>query len=609
MLLRRSASCRHVGNCLRSRGGPVQNAALQSSGTARRVLLNGSRPQLPRSGLLSSSQVRLQQHSAEAATTPKAAASESEVASQPPLLVRSGLVGAATALLTPVFPIIGFNQLVFRFCDPATRAAINGGTSMLYFSAAVLMPKAFYYAPLLLPFAVGNAVTAAATYTVAERLTGGPQALADWKLWIIPLAGPIIGLVTAILAPYTFPWSWSLVYPEPGDGTGYDDAPDKITAKDITQFLFGNEFRWLVLPCLATTGAAAGLLIDVMIRPLILGVPGMPWQKLAGGVLLGSALALGALYSSSMRSGVEHLREVDFGREDLKPWNLLWLIPIQPQAPCYIEGEEELYWLPSLDSTTGELCSMKCNVKGERGGYAAEVRYDVRRSFEKASEAHGLRARFQDSKTKCYSSRQAAYLDGMAYKPLDQQLLSRKFESLPVGETVLTDATVLLLAGKVPQEKIRESVAETLPLLASSSLVQRLHSRSGMHLTSSWASGRSINVKGLLDDLSVRVAQLRELHRLRSGAARGPASIGSLEDSLVASGVDVARATSSLKSLGWKVEAFDHQRLADWALISGHKRYEAAEQLTSYTANTAKLAASLAALTAISMYIIGLNNA
>ncbi|CAJ1341284.1 unnamed protein product, partial [Effrenium voratum] len=79
-----------------------------------------------------------------------------ERAEEPPLLVRSSLVAASTALMTPLFPVIGFNQLVFRYATPEMKLALHGGTSMVYFSAMTLVPNAFYYAPILLPFALGN---------------------------------------------------------------------------------------------------------------------------------------------------------------------------------------------------------------------------------------------------------------------------------------------------------------------------------------------------------------------------------------------------------------------------------------------------------------------
>ena len=125
---------------------------------------------------------RSAQQSAPPPPPPRAAAPVGET---PPLPVRAGLVGATTALATPLFPVIGFNQLAFRFLDPATRMALTGGVSMLYFSAVTLTPEAMRWAPLMLPFAVGNGATAGALYLGADVAAGGPLAL--------QATGPVVG--------------------------------------------------------------------------------------------------------------------------------------------------------------------------------------------------------------------------------------------------------------------------------------------------------------------------------------------------------------------------------------------------------------------------------
>ena len=73
---------------------------------------------------------------------------------------------------------------------------------MLYFSAMVLFPKAFFFAPLLLPFAVGNGIVAAGAYIAADVAAGGPQALAALKFGPVPVAGLGIGITTALVAPF-----------------------------------------------------------------------------------------------------------------------------------------------------------------------------------------------------------------------------------------------------------------------------------------------------------------------------------------------------------------------------------------------------------------------
>ena len=50
------------------------------------------------------------------------------------------------------------------------------------------------------------------------------------------------------------------------------------------------------------------------IEPLVLGVEGTPWRRLALAVLGASLLGLAVLYSTSMRSGVAHLRDIEATR-------------------------------------------------------------------------------------------------------------------------------------------------------------------------------------------------------------------------------------------------------------------------------------------------------
>ena len=100
--------------------------------------------------------------------------------------MRAGLVGATTTLATPLFPVIGFNQLAFRFLDPATRMALTRRRQHAHFSAVTLTPEAMRWAPLMLPFAVGNGATAGALYLGADVAAGGPLAL--------QATGPVVGV-------------------------------------------------------------------------------------------------------------------------------------------------------------------------------------------------------------------------------------------------------------------------------------------------------------------------------------------------------------------------------------------------------------------------------
>eukprot|EP00435_Cladocopium_sp_Y103_P024402 s2417_g6.t1 len=145
-----------------------------------------------------------------------------------PLLVRASLVGASTAMMTPLFPVIGLNYLVFRHVPADVRMVWLGGTSMVSYSIMTLVPNAFYYAPVLLPFALGNGVVAGSLYLAADVLAGGPKVLAQHRLFngLVPLFGPALGATTAMLVPYTYPLCWGFVFP-------WDDSFQDLTMQTI----------------------------------------------------------------------------------------------------------------------------------------------------------------------------------------------------------------------------------------------------------------------------------------------------------------------------------------------------------------------------------------
>ncbi|KAJ1455854.1 hypothetical protein M885DRAFT_190740 [Pelagophyceae sp. CCMP2097] len=182
-------------------------------------------------------------------------ASKAAPAHTPPLVVRASLVCGATALATPLFPIIGLNQLCFRYLDVQTRMVLTGGSSLAYFSAAVLAPEAFRYAPLLLPFAVGNGLTAAALYTAADVFAGGPDALAGLRIGPLPAAGALLGAATALIVPWTYPacWAWCI--------EGVATMGDADLYRAIHTLCYDRAGGAAVaLPCLFVTGGVRRLL-------------------------------------------------------------------------------------------------------------------------------------------------------------------------------------------------------------------------------------------------------------------------------------------------------------------------------------------------------------
>ena len=68
-----------------------------------------------------------------------------------------------------------------------------------------------------------------------DSAAGGPEKLAAFKVGPVPMAGPLIGTTTALVAPYTYPLSWAAVWPEAGAGSFAgecgvtDDVSDDVT--------------------------------------------------------------------------------------------------------------------------------------------------------------------------------------------------------------------------------------------------------------------------------------------------------------------------------------------------------------------------------------------
>lgn len=489
--------------------------------------------------------------------------SDDSIESEPPLLVRTGLVGAATALATPAFPVIGFNQIAFRFFDPVTRMALAGGTSFAYFSCMTLLPNAFYYAPILLPFAIGNGVTASAVYFAFDKGAGGPKELVALNLaggWI-PVAGPAIGVTTALLAPLTFPVCWDLCFREPSDVRGM-----LFTDPDVYNFISNMCYNSVGIPCLAVTGLAAGTFLHVLLRPVIVGQPGWHWHHLAGAVLAASSFGLVALYSTSTRTDVPHLRDVNLDGQTSR-----WF---SSPKNCWVKLEDEMFWVPGLDHSTGAIVSERQRLQVKQNGDVLFLSGGVLEpGLSRAEDAKALSDKVQDRRAKVFLSRRGAYFDGFGWEPINRRQLQKMISSLPVGESIVTDVLVALLAGKVPRDTLIADIIELGPSLLKSDLANRL-SWDANPFRSNWSKDATLSPETLLKDLALRASQFRELVRLQSGAAGGAFTQEQLKEALTNAGVDVARAIRALEAMKWKPSDDIKLREADWQVISGHKAKE-----------------------------------
>ncbi|CAE8687771.1 unnamed protein product [Polarella glacialis] len=299
-------------------------------------------------------------------------------------------------------------------------------------------------------------------------------------------------------------------------------------------------------PCLAATGLASGLILEVVLRPLVLGVLGRHWPKLrlSGGCPGRDQLRLsGALFDVH----APHLADVNLDAEEFHRG----FFPAR--AVCFVRGREELCWVAGLDHHSGKVVSEKQYfVPG-----ACEV------GIGRAARAQTLLAKAQDGGARCYSSHHLAF-DGLVGDALGRSELGKLADALPLQEAAVTDALVVLLASPAPVEVVSKSLEELWPLLSSSA-------RFGSRKTS-WPT----SLQDLVTDLpSTRSAQFRELQWLEAGAPEGPFRAEELRSNLQGAGIEVARALSALRALTTPSAKDDaSERASDWQVLGRHRRQE-----------------------------------
>lgn len=350
-----------------------------------------------------------------------------------------------------------------------------------------------------------------------------------------------------------------------------------------------------MIPCLAITGGASGLLIHSLLRPLVVGRVGGDWRKAAGAVLVALAVALGAMYSTAARTHVPHLRELtDLDEAVSKVHSLFGFTFGTKQVDCYIDGEEELLWVPGLDPRTGHVCSRRRRLPGSASSTGAPQPPQQQRSgLHHASESCLLRAQLQDPRVRCFRSAKHAFFSFAGEAPISRDTIRKLAEELPQAETPLTDALVAVVAKRAPPSEVELGLAKVLPFLAASPLADRLRRGINPLRKRSWADeankvlafdlqARPVNevpgrvqrpstaasaaMKTLIEELDLRAAELRELLRLRleeqeelesQSTGRKPAhfrrpyTASQLQASLAAAGIEVERAISALAEIGY----------------------------------------------------------
>lgn len=232
-------------------------------------------------------------------------ASTSDVNHVPPLIVRVGIISSAVGLATPVFAIFGFLKFWLSYLPRTVTGYYlknvvtvfgGGGTTFLMYSHVI--PFFRDHSDFVLPFAISNGITAGFWFMMGELAVGLPfmagvasiEALSStFPAFImaffvtpagtsllaggLPIGGVVIGALTALTAPYLWPFAFSICW---------DD--------NTKAFILGGDSLWLVdlcqsflMPITIPVGIVSGLSMHLALKKSILGTPGIPWTK--GGTL------------------------------------------------------------------------------------------------------------------------------------------------------------------------------------------------------------------------------------------------------------------------------------------------------------------------------------
>jgi len=137
-----------------------------------------------------------------------------------------------------------------------------------------VLPFCYEWAPILLPFAIGNGIASGISYGVIDITTAS-------KAFSNPLSGGFIGGFTGLLAPaYLYAPAFRAIYGE-----------------DVSEFINGFLSFPYVMEISCTTGVFAGLAIYPVLYYPIHGVKGIPWYNFSLPVCLSSIFLCYYLYS------------------------------------------------------------------------------------------------------------------------------------------------------------------------------------------------------------------------------------------------------------------------------------------------------------------------
>ena len=345
-----------------------------------------------------------------------------------PFPIRCTIVGAATAVATPLFPVIGSYRLACYLVPNKGARFIIVGSAAGVFSFAIrdALPYLVDHAELIAPMALANGAVASISYGVLEAAAGGPAKLLDRAGAVLPRFAPLwlkaagpaavvgagIGLATALIAPYTY--------------------------ATLTELHFGVElpgtarFVDRLVPVTVPTGFVAGALLGPVLKPAIAG---SPWLA-APAVLF---FAGGALYLYRDAAPVE-----------------AFAVGKGPGA-YYVDEETRIVAtsVPRVDAATLKIESQRGAERVDDGG-------------DLASKGAAIREALSDRSVRVYADPRHARLDvALARFPFlatvldDRTLLETFSPAVDVRRALRTDAVarfaVLMSRGVAPNDAARRA--------------------------------------------------------------------------------------------------------------------------------------------------------
>ncbi len=236
------------------------------------------------------------------------------VISTPPMPIRAALVGTSVGLGTPFFAIAGVADIWYRYMPSTLEGKLikyligvilGGGGGVLIWDH--VLPFMGQHSEFILPFALANGITATFWYTLGELTVGlermiggvGSTALATGLLTptltkrffslaeypflrFLPLAGGVLGALTAITTQFLWEPIMSLCWSEELCQLILDKSSSDLKDSWIKEF-----YGMLLWPVVMPVGIFAGSTLHFLLKPVVVGTPGIAWTSRSLPVLLG----------------------------------------------------------------------------------------------------------------------------------------------------------------------------------------------------------------------------------------------------------------------------------------------------------------------------------